>query len=404
MLKIKSQLKPIIFGIAVILLAGCAVKPAVDLELAATYAAQTLAAIPKETEIPSPTATNTELPPTPTFTFTPTPLPTVEPSGPVDFPENVNPLTGLIVEDPSILNRRPIMIKVANYPISGRPHAGLSYADMVFEYFIGTGGNRFLALYYGQDAEMIGPVRSGRMIDPYLVSLYEGFLGMEGAYVTVRDHIFGILGNRVVSSKEICPGLCDDGRMQVISVFGDSAALTKYAASQGVYQQRYLLEGMAFDPEIPEGGSPANEIKTQFSTVNPEEWRYDEESGNYLRWTDNEAGMGIDMIPLVDRINDEQLAFSNVAVIFANHTEIAATLHDMDIWDNYSGQRAVVFRDGLAYEITWKTPSRNQPIQFVDDSGEIFRLKPGNTWVVIMGLYSSVNNDNGNWAFTFFMP
>ena len=45
---------------------------------------------------------------------------------------------------------------------------------------------------------------------------------MEGAYITVREHIVDILDNRMISSKELCPGLCDDGRMLVTSVFGDS--------------------------------------------------------------------------------------------------------------------------------------------------------------------------------------
>lgn len=251
---------------------------------------------------------------------------------------------------------------------------------------------------------MIGPVRSGRLIDPYLVSLYEGILGMEGAYVTVREHIFEILGNRVISSKELCPGLCDDGRNMVISVFGDSDALTDIAKDRGVVQQRYLLEGMAFDPQAPNGGQAANEIKIQFSSVNPEEWRYDEESGYYLRWIDNQTGQTIDMIPLVDRITDEQLAFSNVVVIFVNHDEIAPTLHDMAIWDNTDGERAIVFRDGQAYDITWKTPSRTQPIQFIDESGEVFWLKSGNTWVVVFGLNSTVTTVDADWTFTFYMP
>lgn len=403
MKKLTRHLKWIVLGLLVVFLAACGGDTSIDQNLAATYAAQTLAALPTNTAEPLP-PTETPVVPTPTETFTPTPLPVIEPVGPYDFPENVNPLTGLVVEDPSILDRRPVFVKVANYPISGRPHAGLSFADMVFEYYIGAGGNRFLPLFYGQDAEMIGPVRSGRMIDPYLVSLYEGILGMEGAYVTVREHILGILGNRVISGKELCPGLCDDGRYQVISVFGDSGALTDIAESRGVVQQRYTLEGMAFDPEAPHGGQPAQQIRTQFSTINPGEWRYDEESGLYKRWIDNESGQAIDLIPLVDRITDEQLAFSNVAVIFVNHNEIAPTLHDMDIWDNTGGRRAIVFRDGQAYDVTWRTPSRNQPIQFIDDSGEVFRLKPGNTWVAVFGLYSSVVVDGANWTLTFYMP
>ena len=68
----------------------------------------------------------------PTATFTPTatetPTPTITPTpvivyyGPSNFPANVNPLTGLEVSDPGILNRRPMMLKVSNFPREGRPH------------------------------------------------------------------------------------------------------------------------------------------------------------------------------------------------------------------------------------------------------------------------------------------
>lgn len=393
----KTTIKLITLSLLVVFLASCAqANGPSNEELAATYAAQTLAAMPSETPLPSET-------PEPTETPTATPLPVIYPVGPTGFPENVNPLTGLAVSDPSILDRRPVFVKVANYPVAGRPHAGLSFADMVFEYYIGTGGNRFIALFYGQDSDTIGPVRSGRLVDPQIVSLYEGILGIEGAYITVMNRIVDVLGNRAISGKNICPGICDDGRNFVTSVFADSAALTNVSTSRGVDNRRYTLEGMLFDPEVPQGGKPADEISVRFSQVNPEEWQYDPDNGLFMRWIDNETGTTIDMIPLVDRNTDEQLAFSNVAVIFANHTEFAPTLHDMDL-TNEIGQRAVVFRDGQAYDLTWATPTNNQPIQFLDANGENFPLKPGNTWVVIVGLYTSAVEVEGAWTFNFFMP
>ena len=392
----KTTIKLITLSLLLVFLASCAQGGLSNEELAATYAAQTLAAMPSETLEPSET-------PEPTETPTATPPPVVYPVGPTGFPEDVNPLTGLAVSDPSILDRRPVFVKVANYPVAGRPHAGLSFADMVFEYYIGTGGNRFIALFYGQDSDMIGPVRSGRLVDPQIVSLYEGILGIEGAYITVMNRIVDVLGNRVISGKNICPGICDDGRNIVTSVFGDSAALTDVATSRGVVNQRYALEGMLFDPEVPQNGQPAEEISVRFSQVNPEEWQYDPDNGLFMRWIDNETGVPIDMIPLVDRITDEQLAFSNVAVIFASHTEFAPTLHDMDL-TNETGQRAVVFRDGQAYDLTWSTPTDNQPIQFLDANGDNFPLKPGNTWVVIMGVNTSVVELDSTWTFNFFMP
>ena len=105
----------------------------------------------------------------------------------------------------------------------------------------------------------------------------------------------------------------------------------------------------------------------------------------------------------MDRLTEEQLAFSNVVILFANHTEYAETLYDVDIW-NSVGQRAIVFRDGQAYDITWTTPQIDQPIKFVDANGDILPLKPGNTWVVIMGIYSNVMESEGSWTFNFQVP
>jgi len=394
-----------ILVLSTIALVGCTQANPPDLTMAGTYAAQTQASI--STEINDPKTINTDASgatSTPTeMVGTAAPTPTNAPVGPVNFPENINPLTGLYVVDPTILDRRPVLVKVANYPTTGRPHAGLSFADMVFEYYIGAATNRFVGLFYGQDTDEIGPMRSGRLVDPQIVSLYEGVLSMVGAYVTVYDNITEILGDRVISGRSTCPAICDDGRNIVISVFANSEQMTNYAEEHGVDQKRYTLEGMAFDPEPPTGGSDGSHATILFASSNRGEWHFDEESGKYLRWIEDLTGPNLEMIPLVDRETDEQLAFSNVVVIFANHTELAPTLHEIDLW-NAVGQEAVYFRDGQVFEGTWSTPSKNQPIHFFDQIGSTFRLKPGNTWVVIMGTSSVVTEDNGSWTFDFRIP
>ncbi|MDO8972142.1 MAG: DUF3048 domain-containing protein, partial [Saprospiraceae bacterium] len=158
-------------------------NPAMMEQTLQAVVAQTLTAAPSFTPLPS--ATNT-----PTPTVTPTPM--MVNYGPTNFPANVNPLTGLELEDPSILDRRPVMVKVANQQ-AGRPHAGLSNADIVFDYYIGNGGDRFLALYYGKDDSKVGTVRSGRMVDVPLVQMYGGILGMISADKVVLDRILGTL-------------------------------------------------------------------------------------------------------------------------------------------------------------------------------------------------------------------
>ncbi len=399
------KIRNIILILSASVLVACSQANPPDLTMAGTYAAQTQTALSVGTEDPEPVSTEKQEP-TPTATemeSTAEPTPTTGPVGPSNFPENINPLTGMSVTDPAILDRRPVLVKVANYPANGRPHAGLSFADMVFEYYIGAGANRFVGLFYGQETDEIGPVRSGRLVDPQIVSLYEGVLGMESAYVTVYDHILEILGDRVISGRGTCPAICDDGRNIVISVFANSEGMTTFAAQHGVDQRRYTLDGMAFDPQAPAGGSDGQQATILFGSLNRGEWRYDEASGKYLRWIEDLTGTDLEMIPLVDRETDEQLAFSNAVILYANHTELAPTLHEIDLW-NALGQKAVYFRDGQVYEGTWQTPSKNQPIQFLDQNGTAFPLKPGNTWVVIMGTNTNQTEDNGSWTFDFRMP
>lgn len=401
MKKLSSSRMWFVMTILIIVLTACNPTGISEKELASTYAAQTLMAMPTDTAAPTETAEPASTA-TPTTESTPVP---VEAFGPIDFPENVNPLTGLEVDDPTLLDRRPVLVKVSNYPESGRPHAGLSFADIVFDYYIGSWMNRFVALYYGQDSEKIGPLRSVRQIDAQLTSLYEGILGFQTGYETILDEVNDVLGDRAFNGVlNICPGICDDGRNVVYSVFADSAALTDLAEERGV-NQKQILEGMAFDPIVPDGGSPGEDVLIVYrSDFNIGEWIYDEESGKYLRWIEDTTGATLEMIPLVDSVTDEQLAFSNVVVLFAYHNEVTITVYEVNIWDNPAGGDAVIFRDGQMYEVTWATPSKTQPIQFYDENGDAFALKNGNTWISIMGNNTSVVQEDGTWTFTFMIP
>src|SRR5258708_39466695 len=61
----------------------------------------------------SATNATTETAPTPSPTWLPTPQGAV---GPFNFPANVNPLTGLVIDDPAILKHRPLAVKISNAP------------------------------------------------------------------------------------------------------------------------------------------------------------------------------------------------------------------------------------------------------------------------------------------------
>ena len=339
------------------------------------------------TETPTPLPTETQLPPTAT------PTKEVTLIGPDNFPEDVDPLTGEKVENPALLDRRPVLIKVSNFPASGRPHAGLSYADIVFAYAMPGMMSRYIGLYYGKDSSQIGPVRSTRLIDPELVQLYQGILGTSGGdWYNVLPKVYQMLGNRYVF-QGLCPGICDDGHGWVTTVFGDSAAITQYRVANGEPPQRYDLTGMLFDKVAPEGGTNTPKISINFSTTDKSDWTYDATTGKYLRWIDNAPNYD-EMIPLVDRLNEKQLAFSNVVIIEADYGWYNNDLFTTDILGNLAGQKAKFLRDGKLYEGSWRVTDPNKPMQFFDSQGNLFPLKPGNTWINITGTnteYTTVN-------------
>ncbi|MFQ5616733.1 MAG: DUF3048 domain-containing protein [Anaerolineales bacterium] len=353
----------------------------------------------------TPTPTNT---PTPTETATPTVTPTLTPAahGPFGFPPDVNPLTGLFAATPGILDRHPVMVKVSNFPRSLRPHAGLSFADIVFEYYIGAGATRFTALYYGQDTQQAGPVRSARLIDASLANAFQGVLAFASADPFVYRRVVSALGNRAITEGPVtCPAMCRTGSGDVNSVFVDTALMTEYAVEdRNVPDSAPNLEGMAFDPVAPEGSSSGTRVQVRYASSAISDWRYDEETGTYLRWIERvDAINNVVLVELTDRLTGEQLAFANVVVLFARYSELKPTLHEVEIAGNTQGRRAILFRDGQTYDLIWKAAG-NQPIQFFFLDGTPAPFKPGNTWFEVVGINSLVLENAGEWEVDFRIP
>jgi hypothetical protein len=323
----------------------------------------------------------------------------------------INPLTGLPVSDPSRLERKPVFVKVSNHPPIGRPHAGLSFADIVFEYYIGSGQSRFMALFYGQDAIQIGPVRSGRRVDAEIVPMYGGVLGYGSADADTDAVIVNALGNYAISNLEgPCPAFCGEETHSITGVFANSAAISEFVDMNGWENKAPDLPGIAFQVQPPDSMQPAERLMILFNYYNRGEWRYDADSGKYLRWIEEVENYGtleesMQMIPLVDRITGDQLAFENIIVMFAQYDELAPTAHAIEIRKNNDGRPAYLFRDGGLIKGEWATPNDYDPIQFTTTDGDPMPLKPGNTWIAIMGINSSWEEvQPGQWQSFFSLP
>lgn len=354
----------------------------------------------------SPTAIPTATPlPTATAAPTPTATPSLYPMGPSVYPAGADPLTGLIVANPSLLNLRPLAIKVSNFPRSARPQAGLSKADLLFELYTEGGATRFLALYYGQSADKVGPIRSARVEDTSITPLYDAILVHVQAYEDVWNELYAMGIANINEFPASCPAICRDPTVavQVNSAFGNTQALDAYATNTQLETGKPNLAGMIFNQAPPANSTPARGLVVNFSRSAIAEWQYDASSGLYLRSSETEGG---GLAALNDSTTNQQLAVDNALVLFVPYNRYFGATTSAEMWQlalKGSG-RAVFFRDGGAVTGTWRTAVPGQPLQFFDSTGQPYALKPGNSWIAVIGKSSSSIPSTQLWSFYMYFP
>jgi Protein of unknown function (DUF3048) N-terminal domain/Protein of unknown function (DUF3048) C-terminal domain len=355
---------------------------------------------PSSTATPVPTATETA-----TITLTPTYSAYTEDYGPIDFPADVDPLTGLHVTDPSLLERRPLLIKVSNEPRYVRPQWGLSFADIVFEYYTEYGGTRFAAVFLGRDAEMVGPIRSARFIDAHLIRGYHAVFAFALAYVRVLDRLYeSEFADRLVTEGDSPPLFWyDPSGMNHLMV--GTAELSAYMTEKGIENGRQNLDGMQFQKEPPVGGVPAGKVELRYSGATYSRWEYDAALGKYLRsqdtFTDTRGGLDEKYAPLTDRLTGEVLSSDNVVVIQVEYRK-----YGVEVWDIQliGSGKAYVFRDGQMYEARWWRPETDAVVSLVYPDDTPFPFKPGTTWFEVIGQASTATETEQGFRFTNLMP
>jgi hypothetical protein len=372
-----------------------------------------------ETHTPEATSTETATA-TPEPSATPTTVPTATPEprgyGPDNFPDNVNPLTGLEVADSSLLERRPIGVKVNIVPRYTRPPWGISLADIVYDYYHNDGYSRYHAIFYGQDAELVGPIRSGRLLDDAIVRMYKSIFAYGGADQIINNRLFNAsYSNRLIleGTRALCPPvsktpLCryEPGKSDFL--LGSTSALSEYISEKGIENGRQNLDGMTFHPRLPENGQSGKELVIRFSIDNYNRWKYDEDSSRYLLFQDAlflDQGQDEKFEPLTDRLTEKQIGADNVVILFATHEYVQRPPADIiEITLNGTGQ-AYAFRDGQAYKVFWNRPTPDSVLYLTFTDGSNYSFKPGQTWFQVVGQYSEVAEpEEGSWRFMFRLP
>jgi len=315
------------------------------------------------------------------------------------FAADVNPLTGEKVSDPTVLNRRPLAIKIGNsIEIGVRPQAGASYADWVIEHESEGGIPRWTAIFYSETPARVGGTRSCRIIDTEIPAIFSSLLACSGMSGGTREYY--IKPSDFNQEKRFFTP--DFGDYTPMFYRGDNAApphnlfvvpaeIWNEATARGSNTQP-AITGLAFAAQPIEPGQPAGDVKLKYGseTIN---WRYDPNAttcgslnGCYLRW-----GAGAAQ---TDALNGQQLSAANVLVIFVNHVDDVRFLEEdygafkafgiqIQLWNSGTFK---LFRDGQVFDGTWTRTERNEMLKFTDAAGNVLPLKPGKSWLELQRL------------------
>jgi hypothetical protein len=367
---------------------------------------ETQPAVIIESEAASPTPTQ----PPPTQTATPE-SPPVYVFGPTGFPPGFNPLTGLPVSDPEWLERRPIAIKITNFPRSARPQWGLNLADHVIEYYIGDDMTRFIGIFYGMQAHRVGPVRSARLFDEHVMRMYKSFLVFGYADPKVRAELFDqdLIPYLIFETPNNCPPICRIvNGLAYNNLFADTEGLGRYFKKKQKNDGRQNLDGLRFDIQPPAGGQSGEHLSIYYTLVAYNRWEYAPQQSRYLRFqeVENDHGQTLLYKPLLDMANEQQIVADNVVVLFTSHDTFykSNSTWIIDIPLKHKGE-GFAYRDGSVYPIVWSRNAEDQMITLYFTNGDLYPLKPGNTWFEVIGATSQFNvGEDGTWNFNFHIP
>jgi len=279
-----------------------------------------------------------------------------------------------VKEKESPFGSRPLSIMVENSE-GARPQSGLDKANIVYEALAEGGITRFLAIYYDQNAEEVGPIRSAR---PYFVSkslehqaIYVHIGGSEEAYNFIKEEKIDDINEFV----DFQPFWRSKDRNPPHNLYTSTIKLRKEANKLGyiemIKKQEYQFE---IDRNERLTGRETDYIAIPYNSNYTVSYKYLSESMKYLRFMNSE--------PHIDAKTKEQIAVDNIIIQFAG-TKIIDEEGRLAV-DFVGKGKGLLFFKGGSTEITWEKSDLRARTLFLDKEGNRIALTPGNVWIQIV--------------------
>jgi hypothetical protein len=271
----------------------------------------------------------------------------------------------------------PVIIQVENSP-EARPQAGMQQADMIYEYISEGSIPRLSVVYWRPLPDLVGPVRSCRLITIRLVLMYKGMIYCSGA----NNYILGMVWKHPSLVNDFSNGkgnvfYRDNAtRFAPHNVMMHGLNANNFTASQNLPTPSYDVA-----PKHPDGtfsGDAATTISVPDHGAN---WTYDAGAKQYFKSQDGSA---------FTNIGTGRVHAKTVIVEYVNSyldTNPANTFHGYhtEAYELTGDGKADIFVDGVVIHGTWHHPDANVPAVYLDANGDPIEFDNGLTWVHVIG-------------------
>lgn len=291
------------------------------------------------------------------------------------------PLTGLPVDDVSILDRPALLVKIDNAP-GAWPQTGINQADIVYEENV-EGWTRMAAVFHSEGSDPVGPIRSGRTQDISLgTSLDRPLLVWSGGNSTTTRLINrSELVNMSVSAAGPNGGYYRSSDKR--------APHNLYAKTSSIWS---LDEGRGGRPPAQFSYGPPSEIgetvtglKLRMDGGMRASWEFDGSSETFQRSRDDDPHVLSD---------GARISTHNVVVLECEYRTSVADSRSPEAQTTGAGA-AWVYTAGRMIEGTWSRADENASWTLLSSSGDPILLQPGRTWVELIRAGQAVSVPSG---------
>jgi hypothetical protein len=284
---------------------------------------------------------------------------------------------------------QPLLIQVENL-YQARPQSGLSSADVVYEYQTEGGISRFTGIWFTKpaSADMVGPVRSARLISLRLLQIYGGVLIYSGASTYVLEQAANASGKHYDDPEpplfrtSAAPPAAKYGSPH--NLYTDGSHLATFDQSINLSTVSYQLWARTAIAQLPSGGTAVSSFEVPISTEETPIFTYEPSTGEYQRSepaTPEYPGTGV----LNDANTSAPWDTPNIVILQAQTIEVAADNEnpsggyteglDFGIGPTASGSGQLAV-GGQLYSINW-TQGATGPPQLTLADGQPAPIAPG---------------------------